>query len=219
MNLNTYEQLDPEERVKSNLAYHESQLSLRDKYIEDNAEYLDGKCKDIGLNDKYKLGELCFVLSKRDDLDNTGDLWTHTYMIGAIFHKLFIPHKQRTDKLRCLEVLIDVLQTPLLVDRLNISFEDGVKLSRELMASINDTEYQETISMKPKRKTEGYLINRLADELFVEMSNQINPPIPAKIQIPFVMGVYSDFKYWDYHMADTEGNKYKRLETQRTRAI
>ena len=214
-----WDELSPKEKEQSNFEFFKAQLVLRDKYLKEYEGYLVKKSKEIGLQDYSELGELCFVLSKRNDLDDTGDPWCRTYFTGALYYKIFNPIYRREDKMRCLEILIDLSQTPLLMEKLDIDLTKLYSTSKELMNHINDIEYQEDIAKRPKRWTDSWLINRIADDLFIDMNLQIDPQIRAKDTIPWIRSIYADYKYWDYHCDDVEGAQYSRLDKQRTRAL
>ena len=105
-----WDELSPKEKEQSNFEFFKAQLVLRDKYLKEYEGYLVKKSKEIGLQDYSKLGELCFVLSKRNDLDDTGDPWCRTYFTGALYYKIFNPIYRREDKMRCLEIFSTLCQ-------------------------------------------------------------------------------------------------------------
>ena len=214
-----YGKLSPEEKRKSFLDYYVSMWMEKDAYIREEMQYINdtlkhhqlGKWEDIG-----RFGELCYVLSKKDDVDIDGENWCRIYFVAKIFYKTFHPAYQQEEKMRTLEILMDVLQTPILIKKLGINFEDGVKYSRELMEDIKKITHDTEIHPKPQRWNNSWLINRLADDIFISMWEQ---DLPSNDSIYLLMETYKKYEYFDYDGTDRGFVKYKRLETQRTRAI
>jgi len=212
-----YDKLTPEEKQKVHLDMYEEMWVKKNRYIQKNMDYIynilkDHNCEDY--KDIDRVGELCYVLSKKDDVDMDGKNWSHAYFNAKMFYKTFHPHYQTTEKMRTLEILIDVLQTPILIEKLGIKFEEGIKYSRELMEDIRNISHDAQDHPKPKRWNNSWLINRLADDIFVSMAEQ---KLPTAYSLNLVLDIYRKYNYCP--PPKMKPVKYGTLETQRTRAL
>ena len=80
---------------QDHLEHFAKQLAVRDKYIKENADYIETKRDNIGLTTSETLSELCFALYMEDEIDDDGYKWNVNYMYGKVYYNFFNPSKDR----------------------------------------------------------------------------------------------------------------------------
>ena len=201
---------------KKILKHFEKQLASRDKYVKENGDYIETKRDEIGLSSPEILAELCFALNMENEIDDDGDNWNIAYMYNKIYYDFFNPSKNREGTLKELGILADLAENPKVMERLNISLDDIQDYYDDLWTPAM---YDNIVNHKidyPKKKSSALHISRCTGDLFRQMQEN---KIKAKDQIKFVMGVYADFKYFDFNDEDIDGSKFRRVEKQRERAL
>ena len=201
---------------KDHLEHFEKQLALRDTYIKENGDYIETKRDKIGLSSPEILAELCFALHMEDEIDDDGKSWLLNYMSGKIYHAIFKEEKDRDGKLDTMGLLLDLAEKKDLTKNIGTNNEDVINYIRQLRLEIKDEEWIETYANRPNMKSSLKYINSCTGDLFRQMQTY---KIKVKEQIEFVIGVYSDFKYFDFANEDIDGSKFRRVEKQRERSL
>ena len=201
---------------KKALKHFEKQLASRDKYVKENGDYIETKRDEIGLSSPEILAELCFALHMEDEIDIDGEKWNVNYMYLKVYYNFFHPDKNREGNLQELDILVDLVDNPKVMERLNISFEDIQDYYNDIWTDQMDDSFINHKKISPKKKSSALHISRCTGDLFRQMQDK---KIKAKDQIEFVISIYSDFKYFDFNDEDIDGSKFRRVEKQRERAL
>ena len=201
---------------KESLEHFEEQVAIRDKYVKENGDYIETKRDKIGLSSPDILAELCFALYMEDAVDDDGKSWLLNYMSGKIYHAIFKEEKDRDGKLDTMGLLLDLAEKKDLTKNIGTNNEDVINYIRQLRSEIKDEEWIETYANRPNMKSSLKYINSCTGELFRQMQTH---KIKIKEQIEFVIGIYSDFKYFDFENEDIDGSKFRRVEKQRERSL
>jgi len=201
---------------KESLEHFEEQVAIRDKYVKENGDYIETKRDKIGLSSPDILAELCFALYMEDAVDDDGKSWLLNYMSGKVYHAIFKEEKDRDGKLDTMGLLLDLAEKKDLTKNIGTNNEDVINYIRQLRSEIKDEEWIETYANRPNMKSSLKYINSCTGELFRQMQTH---KIKIKEQIEFVIGIYSDFKYFDFENEDIDGSKFRRVEKQRERSL
>ena len=202
----------PTEKIEEAKAFYKELLSKKDAYINEDSIYIENKRKKIGLNHPENLANLCFALKFKEN----ANILIYDGIIDDLLKP--IPKDQFMDDI---ELLINLMNKPAFIQRLNIDIEQLQKLTQEL---IDEMKNSTSPFHHPYKKYSEYLyIDKCTAILFNEMTNQIEPQIRAKDQIDFVISLYSRFKHKGYNYHGTDEHipiaHYKSVEQQRLRAL
>ena len=196
------------------LKHFEKKLAARDTFVKEIGDYIETKRDKIGLSSPEILAELCFALHMEDEIDTDGQKWNVNYMYLKVYYNFFHPDKNREGNLQELDILVDLVESPKVMEKLNISFDDMQDYYDDIWTDTMDDSFINHKKISPKKKSSALHISRCTGDLFRQMQDH---KIKAKEQIEFVIGVYSDFKYFDFSDEDIDGSKFRRVEKQRER--
>ena len=209
--------------------FKDKYLKVRDEWIEDASEYIEGTCEDIGLIDEGKraLDELCFALSIVNQ--GNGEKWLKNYMRGKMDVPLFSKSEEDINNIVVkINLLGDLFSHPDIIKGLKISVDDWEDYLESLLPEPKD--YMEEWGKHPERLSADIYINHCTSILFRIMKQQHKNKtlkIGTNDQVQFVLNLYVAWKYREYDMTNVQKEKkektlktyFNRLYTQRNRAL
>jgi len=192
---------------------------INDEYISD---MIKEKQEDIGLNDKWKLGHFYHALWFHDAR------WLNVLIFSHEQAKAFGRDSLEESDTKLLGVRKDFQSVSAIIKNLNI--REKMNITNEMIEDIlTDMEMSieelETLNEKPfKQKRSNMYIRKCEDNLWVEMSMQLEPSISETKQLDFMMKLMGEFKYDGMHIEDKEfkydtGSQRVRLKKRRQRAL
>jgi len=195
---------------------------INDEYM---SNVIEGKQEDIGLNDKWKLGHFFHALWFHDSP------WINVLVLSEdqayAWDKDFkekYKKKLLFDKKNIQDIKI-IRDNPYLMEQLNLTQKKMDDLSKNIEKAVDkDLEYAHLYEKPFKQKRIDMYLRQCEDNLWVEMTMQLEPSISETKQLDFMMKLMGEFKYDSMHIEDkefkydTSSNRVK-LKKRRQRAL
>ena len=192
---------------------------------EDVAKIIEEQRKIIGLNDKWKLAYFIFALWMKDEAwinvlvfsEKQAQVWDNDFK--EIFKKKLLRSKED------IQVIRTLANNPYMMEGLGVTKERIESMVEEVEQEAEADLDLASLYEKPyKQKRSDMYIRQCEDNLWVEMTMQLEPSISETKQLDFMMKLMGEFKYDGMHNAgkefkyDTSTHRV-RLKKRRQRAL
>ena len=197
-------------------------IIINDEYI---SMMIEDKQEEIGLNDKWTLGHFFHALWFHDApwlnvlilSEEQAYAWDKDFK--EKYEKKLLFDKKNIQGVKML------LDNPYLMEQLNLTQEIMDDMTNKFEEEIeSDLKYASLYEKPYKQKRNDNYVRKCEDNLWVEMTMQLEPSIPETKQLDFMTKLMGEFKYDSMHIEDKQfkydtSSQRVRLKKRRQRAL